>query len=68
MKEFNLPSNKNISIVNNLTSIKITGIGIGKNENFNLETIKSLSYQGYDYKNIIKSKKNSFKIINNAKK
>ncbi|MBQ4541770.1 MAG: hypothetical protein IJA23_02840 [Clostridia bacterium] len=66
MKAFNLPSNKNISIVNNLTSIKITGIGIGKNENFNLETIKTLSNQGYDYKSIIKSKKNSFKIINNA--
>ncbi len=66
MKKFDLPSNKNISIVNNLTSIKITGKGIGQNENFNLETIKALSNQGYDYKSIIKSKKNSFKIINNA--
>ena len=66
MKAFNLPSNKNIEIVNNLTSVKVTGIGTHKNDYFSLETIKSLSNQGHDYKSIIKSKKNSFKIINNA--
>lgn len=66
MKEFDLPSNKNLTIVNNLTTVKITGKGTHKNDTFNLKTIKSLSYQGYDYKNIIKSKKNSFKIINNT--
>ncbi len=65
-EEFNLPSSKIIDINNNLSHIKITGIGNDKIQNFELTFIKSLSNQGLDYKNIIKSKNNSFKIIKNA--
>lgn len=62
--EFDLPSNKIIDINNNLSSIKITGLNEEKYDKFNIKEIENLSNQGHDYKNIIKSKKNSFKIIN----
>lgn len=62
--EFNLPSNKIIDINNNLSTIKITGKNDEKYNNFSIDEINSLSNKENDYKNIIKSKKNSFKIIN----
>lgn len=62
--EFNLPSNKIIDINNNLSSIKITGKNEEKYDVFSLKEIISASKKENDYKNIIKSKKNSFKIIN----